>query len=183
MIKMVGKTTKKELTEVVKIVRLYGNRMLDGLTEKEVSWIAENTKGTPIISQLRHLLNSEAYWMKMIKDDAFSYVSRKTDFKEMVEIFNSNESKILELIEEAGEEELSLRLPEWEGERYQNLKRRGTLAWKIYRGSIMHMIHHFGQIAYIRFSLENPPADKIEGHPDPWGYVMDKLIFLTHFDE
>jgi len=180
---MVRKTTKKELIESIKIVRLYGNRMLDGLKENEVIWVAENTKSTPIIDQLRHLLNSEAYWMKMIEEEGFNYVSRKTGFKDMVEIFNRNESKILELIEKAEDDELILRLPEWDGARYQNLKKRGTLAWKIYRGSIMHMIHHFGQIAHIRFALENPPADKIDGRPDPWGYVMDKLIFLAHSDE
>ena len=100
----------------------------------------------------------------------------------LVNNFKKNESKILELIENAEDEDLNLRTPEWEGENYQKLKRRGTLAWKIYRTS-MHAIHHFGQIAYIRFSLENPPADKINGHSDPWGYIMDELIFLSHSDE
>ena len=68
---MVRKTTKKELREVVKTIRQYGNRMMESLAEKEVTWIPENTKGRSIESYLRHLLNSEAYWYKMIKDDVF----------------------------------------------------------------------------------------------------------------
>lgn len=179
---MVRKITKNELTEVVKTIRLYGNRMLEGLKESEVNWVPENTKGRTIKSYLRHLLNSEAYWYNMIKDKSFEYFSNETRFNDLVNNFKKNESKILELIENAEDEDLNLRTPEWEGENYQKLKRRGTLAWKIYRTS-MHAIHHFGQIAYIRFSLENPPADKINGHSDPWGYIMDELIFLSHSDE
>jgi uncharacterized damage-inducible protein DinB len=179
---MVRKITKNELTEVVKTIRLYGNRMLEGLKESEVIWVPENTKGRSIESYLRHLLNSEAYWYKMIKDESFDYVSKDLVFNDLVKKFKKHEPMILELIENAEDEDLNLRTPEWEGENYQKLKRRGTLAWKIYRTS-MHAIHHFGQIAYIRFSLENPPADKINGHSDPWGYIMDKLIFLAHSDE
>ncbi|MFX1277768.1 MAG: DinB family protein [Promethearchaeota archaeon] len=179
---MVRKITKNELTEVVKTIRLYGNRMLEGLKENEVIWVPENTKGRSIESYLRHLLNSEAYWYKMIKDESFDYVSKDIVFDDLVKKFKKHEPMILELIENAEDEDLRLRTPEWEGENYQKLKRRGTLAWKIYRTS-MHAIHHFGQIAYIRFSLENPPADKINGHSDPWGYIMDKLIFLAHSDE
>ena len=96
--------------------------------------------------------------------------------------FKKHESEILELIESVSDDDLELRKFEWEGENHQILKRKGTLAWIIYRTS-MHAVHHFGQIAYIRFSLENPPADKIDGHSNPWGYVMDKLIFLAHSDE
>ncbi|MFW9876800.1 MAG: DinB family protein [Candidatus Thorarchaeota archaeon] len=179
---MVRKTTKKELTEVVKTIRLYGNRMLEGLKESETTWIPENTKGRSIESYLRHLLNSEAYWYKMINNELFKYFSREMGFDDLVNSFKNHESKILELIDNAEDDDLNLRIPEWEGENYQNLRRRGTLAWKIYRTS-MHAIHHFGQIAYIRFSLENPPADKVDGHSDPWGYIMDKLVFLAHLDE
>lgn len=179
---MVRKTTKKELSKVVKVIRLYGNRMLEGLKENEVAWIPENTKGRSIESYLRHLLNSEVYWYKMIKDESFDYSSSKIGFEDLVNSFKKHESRILELIENSDEEELSLRIPEWEGENFHNLRRRGTLAWKIYRTS-MHAVHHFGQIAYIRFSLENPPVDKIDGHSDPWGYVMDQLVFLAHSDE
>jgi len=179
---MVRKTTKKELKEIVKIVRIYGNRMLDGLDEDQTKWIPENTKGRSIESYLRHLLNSEAYWYKMIKDEAFEYFSKTASFDDLVKSYKNYESKILELIENADDDDLTLRIPEWEGENYQNLKKRGTLAWKIYRTS-MHAVHHFAQIAYIRFSLENPPAEKIDGHSDPWGYTMDKLVFIAHGDE
>ena len=41
---MVRKTTKKELIDIVKTIRLYGNRMLEGLKENEAKWIPENTK-------------------------------------------------------------------------------------------------------------------------------------------
>ena len=179
---MVRKTTKKELTEVVKTIRLYGNRMLEGLKENEITWIPENTKGRSIQSYLRHLLNSEVYWYNMIKDGAFEYFSRKIGFDDLFYSFKTHESKILELIDDVTDEDLNLRIPEWEGENYQNLKRKGTLAWIIYRTS-MHSVHHFGQIAYIRFSLENPPADEVDGHSDPWGYIMDKLVFLAHSDD
>ena len=179
---MVRKTTKRELVEVVKIIRLYGNRMLEGLKENELTWIPENTKGRSIESYLRHLLNSEVYWYSMIKDETFEYFSRKIGFDELINSFKNHESKILELIDIAEDEDLELRIPEWEGDNFQNLSRKGTLAWKIYRTSL-HAVHHFGQIAYIRFSLENPPVDKIDGHSDPWGYIMDQLIFLAHSDE
>jgi hypothetical protein len=182
VIKMVRKITKNELNAVVKTIRLYGNRMLEGLNETDVTWIPENTKGRSVKSYLRHLLNAEVYWYKMIKDDLFEYYSREVSFNDMVNGFKKHESKILELIANADNEDLNLRLPEWEDDNYQNLKRRGTLAWSIYRTS-MHAIHHFAQIAHIRFSLENPPADKLEGHPDPWGYIMDRLVFITHSDE
>jgi len=179
---MVRKTTKKELVEVVETIRLYGNRMLEGLKENEVRWVPENTKGRSIESYLRHLLNAEVYWYKMIKEELFDYYSREIRFDELVIGFKQHESRILELIDDAEDEDLTLRIPEWEADDYQNLRRRGTLAWKIYRTS-MHAVHHFGQIAYIRFSLENPPADKIDGRPDPWGYVMDQLIFLAHSED
>lgn len=179
---MVRKSTKKELIEVVKTIRLYGNRMLEGLNEKEVIWVPENTKGRSIVSYLRHLLNSEAYWYNMIKNNSFGYFSKEIGFNALVDSFKKHESKILELIELVEDEDLSLRVPEWEGENYQNLKRRGTLAWKIYRTS-MHAIHHFAQIAYIRFSLGNPPTNKIDGRSDPWGYIMDQLVFLAHSDD
>ena len=110
------------------------------------------------------------------------YFSKEIGFDNLFSSFKEHESKILKLIEEADDEDLNLRRPEWDGEGYQNLKRRGTLAWKIYRTS-MHAIHHFGQIAYIRFSLENPPTNQIDGKSDPWGYIMDKLIFLAHSDD
>ncbi|MFX1346660.1 MAG: DinB family protein [Promethearchaeota archaeon] len=179
---MVRKATKKELKGVVKTIRLYGNRMLEGLKESEVTWIPENTKGRSITSYLRHLLNSEAYWYKMIKDESFDYFSKETGFNDLFNSFKKHESIILELINNADDDDLNLRIPEWEGENYQNLKKRGTLAWKIYRTS-MHAIHHFGQIAHIRFSLDNPPADKIDGHSDPWGYIMDQFVFLAHSDD
>jgi len=179
---MVRRTTKKELTEVVKTVRLYGNRMLEGLKENEITWIPENTKGRSIASYLRHLLNSEVFWYKMIKEDSFEYLSRNIGFDELFTNFKHHEVKILEFIENADDEELILRVPEWEDENYENLKKRGTLAWKIYRTS-MHAIHHFAQIAYIRNSLENPPRDKIDEHSDPWGYIMDRLVFLAHSEE
>jgi len=179
---MVRKTTKKELTGVVKTIRLYGNRMLEGLKENETTWIPENTKGRSIESYLRHLLNSEVYWYAMIKDGSFEYFSRKIGFDDLVNSFKKHESKIYELIDNADDEDLELRIPEREGENSQKFRRKGTLAWMIYRTS-MHAVHHFGQIAYIRFSLENPPADKIDGHPDHWGYIMDQLIFIAHSDE
>jgi hypothetical protein len=179
---MVRKTTKKELTEVVKTIRLYGNRMLKGLKEEEVSWVPENTKGRSIESYLRHLLNAESYWYNMIKDGSYEIFSKGIGFDDLVNSFKKHESTILALIENAEDDDFNLRTPEWDGENYQNLKRRGTLAWKIYRTS-MHAVHHFGQIAYIRFSLENPPAGKIDGHPDPWGYIMDQLVFLAHSDD
>ncbi|MFX1259357.1 MAG: hypothetical protein ACFFAN_15995, partial [Promethearchaeota archaeon] len=111
---MVGKTTKKELKEVVKTIRLYGNRMLEGLKDKEATWIPENTKARSIESYLRHILNAEAYWYKMIKDELFEYFSRKISFDDLVNNFKKHESIILELIDNADNDDLNLRIPEWE---------------------------------------------------------------------
>ena len=118
----------------------------------------------------------------MIKEGLFEYFSKKIGFDDLINGFKTHESKILELIDITEEMDLILRIPERNGENSQNFTRKGTLAWMIYRTS-MHAIHHFGQIAYIRFSLENPPTDKIDGHSDPWGYIMDKVIFLAHSDD
>jgi uncharacterized damage-inducible protein DinB len=156
--------------------------MLEGLKENELTWTPKNTKGRSIESYLRHLLNSEVYWYTMVKEGSFEYFSKKIGSDDLINSFKKHQSKILELIDNADEEALDLRIPEWEGENYQNLRRKGTLAWIIYRTS-MHAVHHFGQIAYIRFSLENPPTNKIDGRSDPWGYIMDKLIFLAHSDD
>ena len=156
--------------------------MLEGLKETELTWVPEKSKGRSIESYLRHLLNSEVYWYTMIKEGMFEYFSKKIGFDDLINGFKTHESKILELIDIAEEEDLKLRIPERDGENSQSFTRKGTLAWMIYRTS-MHAIHHFGQIAYIRFSLENPPTDKIDGHSDPWGYIMDKVIFLAHSDD
>ncbi|NVM44827.1 MAG: DinB family protein [Candidatus Lokiarchaeota archaeon] len=172
---MVRKTTKNELIELVKTIRLYGNRMLKGLKEDEVAWVPENTKGRSIESYLRHILNAESYWYNMIKDGSYEIFSKGIGFNDLVNSFKKHETTILTLIDNAEDDDFNLRTPEWEGDNYQKLKSRGTLAWKIYRTS-MHAIHHFGQIAHIRFSLENPPTEKIDDYSDPWGYIWIGLF-------
>ncbi len=58
------------------------------------------------------------------------------------------------------------------------LIQQGTLGWMIWRTS-MHAIHHYAQIAYIRFALDKPP---IEESDFKWTTVMDTVIMLKNDD-
>ena len=68
----------------------------------------------------------------MIKDDSYEIFSKGVGFDDLVNSFKQHESTIFALIENAEDDDFNLRTPEWDGENYQKLKRRGTLAWKIY---------------------------------------------------
>ncbi len=182
---MTKKTTKKRLKELVELIRAYGNRMLEGLTEEQIQWTPEGTKGRSISSYLRHLLNSETYWYNIMGDDSFKYFGKNVSFKEMVDNFQKHREMIKNLIEKAGIDDLNIQNPVFEDGNYQKLIQKGTIAWAIWRTS-MHAVHHFGQCAYIRYSLGNPPSEKlpgVENKSDPWGYVMDKIVFLAHSDD
>lgn len=182
---MAKKTTKKRLKALVKLIRTYGNRLLEGLTEEQIQWIPEGTKGRSINSYLRHLLNSETYWFNIMGDDSFKYFGNKVPFNELVGSFQKYSDMILKLIENAGNDDLNIKKPVFEDNNNQKLIQKGTIAWAVWRTS-MHAVHHFGQCAYIRYALGNPPSEKLPGledQSDPWGYVMDKIVILAHSDD
>jgi uncharacterized damage-inducible protein DinB len=182
---MAKKTTKKRLIELIRILRAYGNRILDGLTEEQIKWTPEGTKGRSISSYLRHILNSETFWFNMMGDDSFKYFGNKVPFNELFNSFQKYGEMVLNLIEKTEFDDLIIQNPVFEDGNYQKLIQKGTIAWAIWRTS-MHAVHHFGQCAYIRYALENPPSEKlpgVEGKSDPWGYVMDKIVFLAHSDD
>ena len=181
---MVKKTTKKSLKSLIETIRMYGNRLLEGLTEAQIKWIPENTKGRSINSYLKHLLNSETYWYNLMGDDSFKYFGKNVTFKELVENFQRYSEMIINLIEKAGSEDLIIKKPIFKDNTYQKLIQKGTIAWVVWRTS-MHAVHHFGQCAYIRYALGNPPSKKLPGFEDqsnPWGYVMDRIVLLAHSD-
>jgi uncharacterized damage-inducible protein DinB len=161
---------RQSLKEIVGTIREYGNRLLGGLTPNELSWIPEGTRGRTIQSYLRHIINAEVYWLKNLGDNSFEYFQRATSFNDLLEAYNQLGRHIAQLIENSSNDDLTIRTPVFE-EKIQ--KEKGTLAWTVGRTSL-HAIHHFAQVSYIRYSLENPPS---EG-PITWGNVIDAIVFL-----
>ncbi len=163
-------TFQQRLKEIVGIIREYGNHMLDGLTSDELTWRPEGTRARTIQSYLRHIINAEIYWLKTFDDETFDYLQKNASFDELMDIYHQLEAHIVQSIEKASLDELIHRVPIFQE---KELQQKGTLAWMVER-TTLHAIHHFGQVAHIRYSLENPPSVK-----PTWGEVMDTFIFLN----
>ena len=65
---------------------------------------------------------------------------------------------------------MAIRLPSYDNEK---LVKPGNFTWLVLRTSL-HAIHHFGQIAHIRYSLNNPPNK--EERKVTWGEAMDVIV-------
>ncbi len=163
-------TFQQRLKEIVGIIRGYGDRLLEGLTPEELTWIPEGTRGRTIQSYLRHIINAEVYWLKNLGDNSVDYFQRETSFNDLMEGYHQLERHLVQSIENASTDDLTIRTPVFQ-EKIQ--KQKGTLAWMVKRTSL-HSIHHFAQVAHIRYSLEKPPS----AEPITWGEVMDSFIFL-----
>ena len=163
-------TFRQRLKEIVGIIRGYGDRLLGDLTPDELTWIPEGTRGRTIQSYLRHIINAEVYWLKNLGDNSFDYSARETSFSDLMEVYHQLERHLVQLIENASTDDLTILTPVFQ-EKIQ--KQKGTLAWAVGRTSL-HAIHHFAQISYIRYSLENPPSDD----PITWGNAIDAIVFL-----
>jgi uncharacterized damage-inducible protein DinB len=163
------KQNRERLKELVTTLRTYGRKMLNGLTSSESSWVPEGTKGRSIKSYLRHIVNAELYWLNHLGYDTPDYLSREMSFNEILENYNQCELLIKNYLDQATVEELKPRTPSDSG--------GATIAWAVWRTSL-HSIHHFAQIAYLRYTLENPPDPK--SVDAQWGEIMDKIIFLGY---
>ena len=117
-------------------------------------------------------------------DASFKYFG-KIPFKELVDSFQRYSEMIIKLIDKAGIDDLNIKNPIFEDNTNKKLIQKGTIAWAVWRTS-MHAIHHFGQCAYIRYALGNPPSEKLSGvenNMNVWGSVMDQIVLLAHSDD
>ncbi len=160
---------RMRLKELVTTLRTYGRKILDGLSPSETLWIPQGTKGRSIKSYLRHIVNAELHWLNHLDYDTPDYLSQEMSFDEILTSYNQCEGLIEEYLDQATVEDLKPRVP--------RDCRGATIAWAVWRTSF-HSIHHFAQIAYIRYALGNPPDP--ESVDAQWGDVMDKIIFLGY---
>lgn len=162
---------RNQLKMLVENIRAYGMRMQEGLAPTELVWYPEGTRGRTISSYLRHIINAELYWLKQLGyKESPDYLQKESSNDELMKNYRNLSSFICNLIENASEEDL---IP-------QATREKRTLAWMVWRTSL-HAIHHFAQVAYIRYALENPPdAESVNAS---WGKTMDTLIFLGYFKE
>ncbi|MFX0123214.1 MAG: DinB family protein [Candidatus Hodarchaeota archaeon] len=161
---------RQRLEELVRRIRTYGYRQLEGLTLDELTWRPEGTRARTIQSYLRHIVNAEVYWLKTLGDETFDYLPKETSFTKIMDLYKQLEGHITGLVANASKDELIARIPIFKDDK---LQKQGTLAWMVERTSL-HAIHHFAQVAYVRYSLEKPPSSK----SIKWGEVMDLFIML-----
>ncbi|MFX0173914.1 MAG: DinB family protein [Candidatus Hodarchaeota archaeon] len=162
---------RNQLIELVNHIRAYGMRMLEGLSANEMAWFPEGTRGRTISSYLRHIINAELYWLKQLGyQEIPDYLPKESSNDELMKNYRSLSTFICDLIGNASEEDL---IPHISPE-------KRTLAWMVWRTSL-HAIHHFAQVAYIRYTIENPPNAK--SIDSSWGDTIDILVFLGYFKE
>ena len=165
---------QQRLKEIVGMIRNYGSQMLEGLTSEELTWCPDGTQARTIQSYFRHIINAEIYWLKTLDDETFDYLPENASFDELMDIYLQLKDHIIQAIEKASADDLIPRVPIFQE---KELRQKGSLSWMIERTSL-HAIHHFGQVAHIRYSLEKPPSITPR-----WGNVMDTFIFLNDFNQ
>lgn len=163
-------TYQQRLKDVIRIIRTFGYRQLEGLTSDEYTWRPEGTRARTIQSYLRHIVHAEIYWLKTLGDETFDYLSKEASFLEIMNRYKQLEGYLTGLVAIASKEDLIPRIPIF---KEKKLQKKGTLAWMVERTSL-HAIHHFAQVSYIRYSLEKPPSSE----SIKWGEVMDSFIML-----
>ena len=170
------KTTKKVLSSLVALLRTYGHRLLAELKDEEIYWIPTQTKGRSIYSYFLHLVNAEYYWLKEFGFSTPDYLGKDTPFDKLLQSYDDLEKNLIQTIQKIPEDQLEIITPIKDGEK---LTRYGTFGWMIWRTSF-HAIHHFAQIASIRYSQGNPPPE------DPntsWSEIIDQVIMLKNDSE
>jgi len=168
---------KENLKTVIRTLRTYGNRMMENLSSEDLFWIPEKTNARTIHSYFRHIINAEIFWLKMLDEEIFNYIDKSVLINEMTDIYNRLGQYLIDLVDNCSDSELLIQTPIFVK---KEIAEKGTLAWLIERTSL-HALHHFAQIAYIRYARNNPPASE----PLPsasekfvsWGDAMDTLIF------
>ncbi len=161
---------KDQIIEIIQGLRVYGHWMLEDLTKEEILWQPDNTNARTIQSFLRHIVNAEVFWLKHLSDETFSYEPKSINFQKLLQTYDKLENHFITCIQNANDTDLEFHTPKYEGE---VLVSPGTISWVILRTSL-HSIHHFGQIAHIRYSMEKPPNK--ETQKISWGEAMDIVV-------
>ncbi|MHA1975689.1 MAG: DinB family protein [Candidatus Hodarchaeales archaeon] len=161
---------RQQIIEIIKVLRTYGHWMLEDLTKENLLWRPENTNARNIYSFFRHIINAEIYWLKHLGDETFSYEPKAIEFQKLVGTYGKLEKYLITLIENTESQQLEFHTPKFEGE---ELIDPGTISWVVLRTSL-HAIHHFGQIAHIRYSMEKPP--NLMTRKVSWGAAMDIVV-------
>lgn len=160
---------RSKITEIIQKLRLYGHWMLDGLSPSELSWSPQDSDAKTITQYFRHIINAEIFWLKHLGDTNFEYESESKEFHDLLQKYNQLEKYLITKIRNASKVELATHLPIYENDL---LVKQGSLGWVVLRTSL-HAIHHFGQIAHIRNSLDKPPNK--ETRKVNWGEAMDVI--------
>ena len=158
------------IIEIVQKLRSYGHWMLSDLTPLELNWIPPKTEAQTINQYFRHIINAEIFWLKHINDETFEYEPELSDFQTLNKTYDKLEDYLIKRIKNTSEDDLHVQLPVYENDK---LVRSGNFSWLVLRTSL-HAIHHFGQIAHIRYSIHNPP-DRNK-RTVSWGEAMDVIV-------
>lgn len=158
---------QSKIIEIIEKLRLYGLWMFEDLSSSDLTW-TPNGDAKTIAHYFRHIVNAEIYWLKHLGDTTYEYEPESQKFKKLLEIYTQLGEYLIEKIKAEGN--LAIRLPIYEND---SLVQVGNLSWVILRTSL-HSIHHFGQIAHIRYSLNKPPNK--ETRKVTWGEAMDVIV-------
>ncbi|MHA1995038.1 MAG: DinB family protein [Candidatus Hodarchaeales archaeon] len=167
---MKSQEIRHQIVEIITGLRTYGHWMLEDLTREELLWKPENTSARTIQSYLRHIINAEIFWLKHLEDETYNYESKTSEFQKLLETYTQLANHFITNIQNCDESQLKFHTPKYEGE---ELKTPGTMSWVVLRTSL-HAIHHFGQIAALRYSMEKPPNK--ENQKITWGEAMDIVV-------
>ncbi|PWI47631.1 hypothetical protein CEE45_10720 [Candidatus Heimdallarchaeota archaeon B3_Heim] len=167
---MTAQKIKQQIVEIIKVLRTYGHWMLEDLIKEDLLWQPENTNARTIQSFFRHIINAEIFWLKHLEDETYSYEPKSSDFQKLLLTFDELEKHFITCIQNSKDSDLEFHTPKYEGE---ELMTPGTLSWVILRTSL-HAVHHFGQIAHIRYSMDKPPNK--ETRKISWGGTMDIIV-------
>jgi uncharacterized damage-inducible protein DinB len=170
-------SSKENLLRIIKTFRSYGHRLTDGLKETQLFWQPPGIPSRTIASYLCHIVDAEIYWLKRMGYNKFHYTPKNSTFDEVMTLYDEIGVFLSELLDILPLTELIPKKPVFDG---KNQIERGSLAWMIER-TTLHAVHHLGQIAHIRYSLNNPPLNEpLSSAPElhvSWGEAMDTLIF------
>ena len=161
---------RSNIIEIIQKLRIYGHWMLDNLTPLELTWLPKDTNAQTITDYFRHIINAEIFWLKHLGDTKFKYEPESEEFTKLLQTYKQLENYLIDRITNTSDSELAIRLPVYENDK---LLKPGNFSWLVLRTSL-HAIHHFGQIAHIRYSLNNPPNK--ETRKVTWGEAMDVIL-------
>ena len=160
---------QKRLIQVVDTLRDYGLRLVEGLSEEDLKWIPNESKGKPIVEIFRHIVEGELYWLDFIKQKTPQSLDKlpSLEFKELLDLYLSLQVLLKKLVDQSKDADLIPKDP----------KEGATLAWVIWH-TTFHTIHHLAQVGYLRYAAEHPPdSDAVN---TSWDNTMDSLISLGH---